>query len=458
MMNTIHNILNNNQLQIHLQPITSVRGRTVFGVEALIRGFDADQNILSPAWLFSEAAEANLTVELDQKARHMAIEAFFPLWKANPKLLLFVNFESSLIDDFAIGNYLFDGLLRHYAIPYSNIVLEIKEDHIKSTEKLKKFCNHYRKLGFLIALDDFGIGRSSFDRLAIVRPDIIKIDRSLISNLQNNYIHQEIVQAICKMSNNIGALTLAEGVEEMQEALHSKHLGATLLQGFWLGQPSLEPITEELNFKITLVNLYHKEMMLDKFHMNEKLRQKAEHLTNTFTQVVAKLSDHSQWVQSMHTYLKVYPDVEAIYLIDEDAIQVDDTLLRGATRMFFEPTKSGCDHSCKEYYIRAKESRQGFHITKSYLSLATGNSCITYASVITLHHQSFILCIDFIQQNKMIDQESSSTKEKKDQILTRSSKARVSESTSTFSKLTPVGTPCAIRVKETLQSASLSSI
>lgn len=461
-MNTIHDILKKNQLQIYLQPIVSGRSKKIFGLEALVRGINSHQDILSPLWLFSEAAKADLINELDQKARHMAIQTFYPLWKQNPNLLLFVNFESSLIDDFKTTNYLFDGLLRHYGIPYSNIVLEIKEDHIKSTEKLKSFCHHYRELGFLIALDDFGIGQSSFDRLAIVRPDIIKIDRSLIDDLKENYIHQEIVQAICKMSNNLGALTLAEGVETLEDAVYSKHLGATLLQGFWFGKPSLTPLNDEPLSKIDLVNFQYKDMILGKNQINEQLRQRGEAFTAVFAKTVSKATEYPAWTQWIQPHISQYPDIEAIYLLDENGLQIGNTLLRCKTRMFFEPTKSGCDHSSKEYYIRAKDSRNRFHITNSYLSLASGNNCITYASCIQLGNHDFILCIDFIQQLKVEKKYHASSngvkKENRDQILMRSSSARVSESTSTFSRLTPVGTPCAIRVNRSPQSLSLSSI
>ena len=68
-----------------------------------------------------------------------------------------------------------------------NIVIEIKEDKIKNTHALKSFIDMYRKHDFFIALDDFGIGYSSFDRLEFIQPDIVKVDRSLVYNVHNNY-------------------------------------------------------------------------------------------------------------------------------------------------------------------------------------------------------------------------------------------------------------------------------
>ncbi|MEF3191995.1 MAG: EAL domain-containing protein [Campylobacterales bacterium] len=237
-MECIDQILERGGLTVYFQPILSMRGRALFGVEALIRSVTPGGEIIAPAQLFAAAIKEGKQLELDRAARRLAIHAFAPLWRIIPRLLLFVNFESQLIDTFNVGNYLFDGELRRLKIPYSNIVLEIKEDEVTQTKQLESFCRHYRDLGLNIALDDFGVGQSSFDRLAIVRPDIIKIDQSLITHIQVNYIHQEIVHAICKMSENIGALSLAEGIETLEESVCCLAQGATLMQGFWFARPA----------------------------------------------------------------------------------------------------------------------------------------------------------------------------------------------------------------------------
>lgn len=396
-MDSIEEILIHEKLIIHLQPILSLRGRELFGVEALVRGISTEETILSPTWLFREAKKANLTTELDRQARQLSIHTFAPLWKENSKLLLFVNFESKLIDNFTVGNYLFDGLLRNLGIPYSNIVLEIKEDEITNTVKLKDFCNHYRSLGFNIAIDDFGVGQSSFDRLAIVRPDIIKIDRSLIENIHQNRINQEIVQAICKISNNIGALALAEGVETLNEAVHCKYLGASLIQGFYFARPSAHLPIDGFSSKIENVKSHCKILMETKYIHHDTLRIRGESLSSRFGDTLPNLVNYSEWMTFFDENLDNYPDVEAIYLINSNAKQIGHTLLRCNIRSFFQPTLDGCDHSYKEYYLRAKESSSGYYLTDSYVSLASGNTCCTYARTISFQDEIFVLCIDFIQ-------------------------------------------------------------
>ncbi|MDD5717884.1 MAG: EAL domain-containing protein [Sulfuricurvum sp.] len=396
-MDSIHSILETKRLAIHFQPILSVRGRTFFGVEALVRGIASDGSLLSPAWLFEQASLYGLSSELDRLARLLAIESFLPLWQANKRLILFVNFESKLIDAFESGRYLFDGLLSRYQIPFSNIVLEIKEDEVNDTLKLQDFCTHYRNLGFNIALDDFGIGRSSFDRLGIVRPDIIKIDRSLVADIDTNYIHQEIVRAICRMSTNIGAIALAEGIERLEEAGYSQHLGITLIQGFWIAKPSLNPVCENFREKVDQLKSNADALASERHTNDQDLRNQAELLFSQVIQTITATEDLVTWSEKVRPIAAVEPNIEALYLIDSSAAQVGPTLLLRATRSFFEPMREGCDHSRKEYYARTIESMNNFYLTGNYVSLATGNLCCTYARKITIEGKTYVFCIDFIR-------------------------------------------------------------
>ncbi|MBN2870626.1 MAG: EAL domain-containing protein [Campylobacterales bacterium] len=396
-MVSIQQLIEERRLVVHFQPILSVRGRTFFGLEALIRGIGEDGTTIPPAVLFEEAARAGLIIELDRLARHLAIESFYPLWLENKRLLLFVNFESSLIDTFRPGSYLFDGLLSRYGIPFSNIVLEIKEDEIRDTGKLEEFCAHYRALGFNIALDDFGVGSSGFDRLAIVRPDIIKIDRSLISDIDTDHIHQEIVHAICRMSTNIGAITLAEGVETLAEAGASKLSGATLIQGFWSARPTPHPVCDHFREKIDTIKSYCETLQNARHAHDEELRSKAEALCIEFQEKIVSLEELARWDRMLEPLLYDAGDIEALYLISTSARQIGPTLLRGKTRSFFEPAEHGSDHSRKEYYIRTLDSMNHYYLTGNYVSLATGNLCCTYARKIEIETEPFVLCIDFIR-------------------------------------------------------------
>ncbi len=396
-MVTVRQMIDERRFIIHFQPILSVRGRTFFGVEALIRGVSADGTPISPALLFERADAEGLGMELDRLARHLAIESFHPLWERNKRLLLFVNFESKLIDSYEPGSYLFDGLLKRHGIPFSNIVLEIKEDEIGDTARLEAFCTHYRNLGFNIALDDFGVGRSSFDRLAVVRPDIIKIDRSLIAGIDGDHIHREIVHAICRMSTNIGAIALAEGVETPEEAAYAKYAGATLIQGFWTARPTPDPVCENFPLKIDAIKTRCDRLQNDRRAHTESLREQAESLCESFCETFSSPEELIGWHEAFEPLLSDVSNIEALYLINTSAKQIGPTLLRGKTRSFFEPAEHGSDHSRKEYFVRTLDSKNGYHLTANYVSLATGNLCCTCAVKIEIADRTYVLCMDFIR-------------------------------------------------------------
>ncbi|WP_373034586.1 EAL domain-containing protein [Sulfurimonas sp.] len=197
------------RIDIYFQPIVSVKKKKIFGYEALLRGYK-NADYIPPNLLFEEAKEAGLALELDRVVRIESIKKFKEYYDSDNQVLLFLNFESSSINNtFKSDQYYFEEILNSLEIPAKNIVLEVKEDEIECTESLKSFANYYREGGFNIAIDDFGTGDSQFDRLSIVKPDIVKIDKSLLRDIDINDINAEILKAIARMCYKIGAIALS---------------------------------------------------------------------------------------------------------------------------------------------------------------------------------------------------------------------------------------------------------
>lgn len=97
---------------------------------------------------------------------------------------------------------------------------------------LKMFLCTYKEYGFLIALDDVGTGHSNLDRISLVKPDILKIDRSIIDNIDQRYHNQEVFKSLVNLSKRIGTMVVTEGVERKEEAILAFELGADMLQGY----------------------------------------------------------------------------------------------------------------------------------------------------------------------------------------------------------------------------------
>jgi len=393
----IDKIIESSLIDIHFQPIVSVSTKTIFALEALTRCEYNNQNI-PPDLLFKMAKQNNLLLELDILARNKAIKKFLKYYKKNNDLILFLNFESSLLNDlesFEKINSFLETIIE-LKIPFKNFVLEIKEDEISNTEVLNKFCKQYKKLGFYIALDDFGTGSSTFDRINLIRPDIIKIDKSLFKDFENQ-INKEIVKAIAKMSHNLGIRVLAEGVEEEQIICASLKSLINLYQGFYFSKPKayidnndMEKIEEKI---IYIANIFKEKNI-------KTLNDKRKFITTydqMITKIISQINSLDSFILSLKKSILIYENVEAMYLIDaKTSKQVYDTFIIKNINDRFKPTKDGFEHYLKEYYYITLESKKGIFLSQKYISYATGSLCKTFAKKFTVSNKEYILCIDIV--------------------------------------------------------------
>ena len=118
-----------------------------------------------------------------------------------------------------------------------NVAVEFLEARLEEVARFGALAAELRQLGFLVVLDDVGAGHSNLDRIPLFRPHVIKVDRSLISGVRDDFYKQETLKSLVSLSRRIGALVVAEGIETEEEAISALELGADLLQGFFLSRP-----------------------------------------------------------------------------------------------------------------------------------------------------------------------------------------------------------------------------
>lgn len=401
----ILDIIQSDRLEVYLQSIVSVKNKKIMAFEALLRAYDSDGEHLSPVWLFEQARKENLSLRLDQIARIKAIEKFKPYFDENPSLLLFLNFESSSIDkEFDRKRYLFVDKLQTLGIPFKNIVLEVKEDEIKNTQALEEFCQYYKGLGFNIALDDFGTGNSSFDRLSVIAPTIVKVDRSIIYNIDDNYINTEILKAISKMCEKIGALVLAEGVESEEEILTCMQARIDIYQGYWFAKPSKDIKNVALIYdKVVYLTQKFIKNRQDVKNKKASLFKEADALTSKL--LTACVNNKKDNRKQLKTLIRDVENVEAVYVIDaSSSCQIGETIMNVIPHGFYEPSVEGEDHSLKEYVYMTKISKKDSHMTARYISGASGNMCYTFSKKLELKGKEMIFCVDIYEKNECSSQ------------------------------------------------------
>lgn len=338
-------------------------------------------------------------IQLDRLCRTVILDGYRKIQREKKDALLFLNFESSLLNSVAPGNgHLLEQVTNRDISP-SDIVIEIVESHVRRTASLIEFVDFYRSNGFLIALDDVGAGYSNFDRIVAIRPDILKVDRSILKGLEKDYYKQEVFKSLGNLARKTGALILAEGIETEEEALCAMDLNADLAQGYLFARPQLHDPVIDGQARMVVSRL---KDAFSRYKIGEIGKAKERHelydaavrvilegllhrASRDFNEVLSGLIDRSSCV-------------EALYILDDHGIQSTDTVLRGSGAIrnrIFHGARRGDDLSLKEYFYLPVSLGLPKYTTESYISLATGNLCRTIAVPFTGHDDRlYVLCVD----------------------------------------------------------------
>jgi len=216
---------------IEYHPIIVTKTEEIYGYEALARGVHRD--LRSPEVLFEVAEEANMIWELSRLLRRRAVEGIMS--DLADGQFLFLNVDPHDFDDPAFRNL--DPEEFGITDP-SKVVLEITErTAIKDYPRFQEYLAAFREKGFRFAVDDAGSGYAGLGSIANLAPDYIKLDISLIANIDTNFLKQNLVETMVNFADGEGALVIAEGVERQEEFETVKELGVHYTQGFLFHRP-----------------------------------------------------------------------------------------------------------------------------------------------------------------------------------------------------------------------------
>lgn len=427
---TAREIIATGNVVTHFQPIFSAKQKWVVGVEALSRGIDpSTDQLISPASLFGMAAAEGYSAELERLCRDTAIRSFAGMQDGadlaenlllflnfNPNMkqpdtdagLLFLNFDPSA-DLAADPHQVADSLLRQVTaqgLDPRRVAVEILESQFDDVDKLQAQLAILRECGFLLVLDDVGAGHANLDRIPMIRPDVIKIDRSLVRNLDTDYHRQETFRSLAHLARKIGSLVVAEGVETKAEALLSLELGADLLQGFYLARPQSPDLlsAQVANDAVESLAREYKQYMVRKIN-DRKLQHRRYNILINMLLVELARTEIAEVDTILAGMIENSPSVECLYVLDESGIQVSDTVCQPAAKLaaetkrnglIFRPARKGTDHSLKDFYYMLLDVELQKYTTDPYVSLASGNLCRTISTCFrdANNNKLYILCID----------------------------------------------------------------
>jgi diguanylate cyclase (GGDEF)-like protein/PAS domain S-box-containing protein len=232
-------VITEEAVQSHFQPIVQL-GDTreddlVVAYEALARGPEGP--LASPAALFGAARASGMLAEMDAVCRRAAFRGAARLGLVAP-LSVFVNVEPEVLDSAPLEELL---ALTDSAPGDLQVVLEITERALATRPaELLGTVDRVRELGWGIALDDVGAETASLTFMALLRPDVVKLDLRLVQSRPSPAVAQ-IMNAVNAYAERSGALILAEGIESEKHLAAARALGARLGQGWLLGRPAASP-------------------------------------------------------------------------------------------------------------------------------------------------------------------------------------------------------------------------
>ena len=394
-----NNIIEKNRVFPVFQPIISVKEKRVVGVEALTRGLDSSDGIITPDKLFEASKKYGKVLEFDRQCRRNAITKFGKSSNSED-LILFLNFDPAILNSVSVGSCWMEKLVIANNIETSSVAIEIVESKVNSQKTLIEFTNLYRDLGFLIVLDDFGAEHSNLNRVIDLKPDIIKIDRKIVDGVGNEHCKRAIISSIVNLSNKTGVLTLAEGVENLNDITTCCELGVDLFQGFFFAKPdnTLDGMDCRYSDSISEVS---NELS---YHLNINTKRNDD-LTKSYLEIsdhyISTLSgfDQNQIDEYFNRNNDFRDNVQCLYLLDERGCQISGTNchIEFEKNKLFSPSVVGADHSLKEYYFQMANHKTDMYLTDSYISLATGNICRTMSKRFSFStDKEAILCIDFM--------------------------------------------------------------
>ena len=217
------------------QPVLSITHKRVVGYEALLRVVDSNGAMISPAALFDKTRADADALLLDRLARCLHTANFVAQGIGDG--WLFLNVNPRVLDSGLVQREFVEALCRHFALPPNRIVLEVVEQPSRDEAALARTIDMIQHRDFLIAIDDFGTGFSNFDRVWRARPDIVKLDRSLVVRSTGSADDRRIMHHLVSMLHQAGAMVLAEGVESDDSLQALMEADIDFVQGFQFGQP-----------------------------------------------------------------------------------------------------------------------------------------------------------------------------------------------------------------------------
>ncbi|WP_250535921.1 EAL domain-containing protein [Caballeronia sp. AZ10_KS36] len=222
-------------LRLVFQPRVALGSSKPVAYEALLRWFDGERGLISPAVFIPLAEEKGLIVPIGEWVFEQACLQARDWARDDPDIIVSINVSAM---QFLHSNFAstVQSTLAKVGVSPRNIELEVTESVLMTPAALNAL-NAIRRMGVSIAIDDFGTGFSSLNYIREFKPDCIKLDLSFVQGIGQSTIDEVIVKAVLAMAHTLGMRVVAEGVETIEQFAFLADNECDEVQGFLTGRP-----------------------------------------------------------------------------------------------------------------------------------------------------------------------------------------------------------------------------
>ncbi len=216
---------------IHYQPIHNISHNRIEKFEVLVRLLDEDGSIVTPFYFLDVAKSSGQYIDITKEVIKKSFKKFKDL-----DVEFSINLTIEDILDEELCNYL-ENMISEYNLSKKLVIEIVESEGINEFNIVQNFIKRLKFLGCKIAIDDFGTGYSNFEYLVKLEPDYIKIDGSMIKNINSDENMKEIVKTIIAFAKKMNYKTIGEFVASKEILNTIEELGIDYAQGYYIGAP-----------------------------------------------------------------------------------------------------------------------------------------------------------------------------------------------------------------------------
>nr|CDQ34647.1 Bacteriophytochrome cph2 [Virgibacillus halodenitrificans] len=230
----LHHALNAGELQLHYQPVWELDSGRITAVEALLRWWDDEGQVISPATFIPIAEEIGLMGALSEWVIGEAARQLEAWRKAGLVLTMGVNLSVSQLQGPEAARAIRDQIVSLGSDPRWWLLELTEEAVMKTPEAVMEAMHLLNDAGFRLALDDFGRGYSSLARLQTMPLHTLKIDKLFVDGLREDEPDDRVVRTVVELARQFSLHVVAEGIEHAEQAQQLAAMGCSFGQGFWV--------------------------------------------------------------------------------------------------------------------------------------------------------------------------------------------------------------------------------